>query len=132
MDSEPVLALLKEIVEQGKYRLASECTAKYQRIVSRLPADLLLHGQTLTFKDWEKESRTIATLHAYVDLCAEELALWNAGQIPEAVWKNWEQGICAGFQIPAVAQIWNNFFTRGPYEDLRGFLESKGLPKVRQ
>lgn len=109
--------------------MASQCTAKYQRIISQLPADLLLQGQTLKCDHWDEESRTIATLHAYLDLCAEELALWQAGQIPEPVWKNWEQGICAGFQIPAGTQIWNNFFKRGPYDDLRAFLESKGLPK---
>lgn len=131
MNDKAIEELLKQLIEQGKHRLAATCTAKYQQVVSRLPADLLLQGQTLTLKDWEKESRTIAMLHAYVDLCAEELALWKARQVPEVVWKNWEQGICAGFQIPAVAQIWTNFFKKGPYEDLRAFLKSKGLPKPR-
>lgn len=130
MNEDAVEVALSQVAETLKYLLASQCTAKYQRIVSQLPADLLLQGATLTFKDWENESRTIATLHAYVDLCAEEVALWKAGQIPEAVWKNWEQGICAGFQIPAVAKLWNNFFRRGPYDDLRAFLKSKDLANV--
>lgn len=122
---------LRQIVEQGKFRIAATCTAKYQEIVSQLPADILLQGQMLTYKDWEKESRTIARLHAYIDLCAEELALWRAGQIPEVIWKNWEQGICAGFQIPAVVQLWTNYFKKGSYENLRAFLKSKGLPKSK-
>lgn len=127
MNTESIEAHLQQLVEVSKYRLAAECTAKYQKIVTNLPPDILLKRRTIKTEDWEEQSRVIATLHAYVDLCAEELALWKAGQIPEGVWKSWEEGICAGFQIPGIVQVWE--ITRGPYDDLRAFLEGKGLPK---
>jgi hypothetical protein len=120
--------LLKQLVEVEKYRLTAECTAKYQQIVMRLPPGLLLQGDSLTKEEWGQGSTTVATLHAYVDLCAEELRLWRAGQIPAEIWQSWEEGICAGFRHPAVAALWENFFREGPYDELREFLKSKRLP----
>jgi hypothetical protein len=125
MSTETVETLLRELVEVERYRLAAECTGRYQQIVMRLDGDLLLQKKALDDKDWASE--TIATLHAYVDLCAEELRLWQARQIPEKVWRSWEEGICAGFRIPAVAQLWSNFFKDGPYDELRKYLQSQGL-----
>jgi len=110
-----------------KYILASQYTARYQNIVKDVPPGLLLQGDNLTQEEWKKGSSVVATLHAYVDLCAEELQVANAGQIPEGVWQNWKEGILAGFRIPAVQTLWKEFFQRGPYEELRKFLNANGL-----
>jgi hypothetical protein len=73
---------------------------------------------------WKGKESVASTIHAYIDLCAEELRVYKAGQIPDELWKNWEQGIQAGMRLPVIKTLFENFFTHGPYEELRKYLKA--------
>ncbi|MCG8406561.1 MAG: hypothetical protein MI923_15310 [Phycisphaerales bacterium] len=113
---------LKEIAQTLKYRLAAEYTARYQKIVMALPPKILYHKEPLSNKEWQ-DSQVTSVLHAYVDLCAEELRMHRSGQIPDDVWESWREGILAGFRLPAVRGLWEHYYQGGPYTDLRKFLD---------
>ena len=108
-----------------QYLLAARYTARYQDIVSRIPPDVLYQREKMSAKHWKSEPGLGSVIHAYIDLCAEELRLHRSKEIPDEVWQNWEQGIRAGMRLPAIAGMWEEFFKTGPYDELREFLSAE-------
>ena len=111
--------LLRSLLLTQQYQLAAQYTKRYQDIIIRVPA------QTLSGQPSSPDIEGV--LHAYVDLCAEELSLHESGQIPDPIWQNWKEGIIAGNRLPAVNVLWQHHFATGPYESLRKFLEKNGV-----
>ena len=107
-----------------QFLLAAQYTRRYQEIVTRIPPEVLYHSGQIKEEYWKGKESVASTIHAYIDLCAEELRIYRAGQIPEEVWKNWEEGIQAGMRLPAVQSLWKSFFKHGPYEELRQYLKN--------
>lgn len=103
------------------YLLCAEYTKRYQEILFKLPAAVFTRGAT---KDQGTKPFTEieGPLRAYIDLCAEELFVHDAGMIPENVWANWEAGIRAVFEIPAIKELWARVCDESRYGDLKTFL----------
>lgn len=105
------------------YLLCAEYTKRYQDILFRLPSAVFQRGTTIEqgssrFSDME------GPLRAYIDLCAEELFVHEAGVIPENVWVNWAAGIRAMFNVPAIKGLWAKVCDELRYVDLKRFLAS--------
>ena len=113
---------MDKIVRIQQYRLAAEYTARYQQIVMKLPPRLLFLEADVEFQDFLADDSVSSVIHAYIDLCAEQLQLYKCGVIPEEIWENWKEGILRGFRLPAVRSIWENYVDKGPFYQLANYL----------
>jgi hypothetical protein len=120
---------LRDILVHQRFHLAAQYTARYQQLLLSM-SRYIIDGDPTTkgsqgiqvTVDREKD---LGVIHAYIDLCAEELAVHE--QVPAIVWANWQQGILEGFKKPAIQAVWCDIQNQGMYDDLRNFLEANGI-----
>ena len=111
---------LRQISETLQYMLAAKYTERYQSIVRKLPKSVFEGDENVT-------EEVHALLHSYIDLCAEEVMLHKQGQVPDAIWNTWREGIIAGNTLPAVMAVWKSSITSVHYNELSGFLTKNNV-----
>ena len=115
--------------EQGQAeQMYIEYTRRYQDILKALPfgcfdPDGLTKDSTLT-------SEQRSTVHAYIDMCSEEVKLRLRGKIEAHVWKDWEDGIRLGVKSPLVQEIWLDAKWFQTYSVLSKFVD-EGIDSAR-
>lgn len=120
---------LRDILVHQRFHLAAQYTARYQQLLLSM-SRYIIDGDPTTkgSKGIEVKvdrDKDLGVIHAYIDLCAEELAVHE--QVPAIVWANWQQGIVQGFRKPAIQEIWRDLQNESMYDDLRDFLEANGI-----
>lgn len=107
------------------YMLCAEYTRRFQTILAQLPWQVVFsNARGDDIKNAGERERVGGLLHAYFDLCAEQLFLFEAGMIPAPVWAQWKLGMAGMFKLPAVGDAWSRVSEVVRYNDLKALLQS--------
>lgn len=82
-------------------------TERYRSIMSILPSEM--RGRVFDLPDvssFLECPKNRATLIDYLNMCAEEHALWTEGLISRRIWRIWEKEMKSALGSPLMRQFW--------------------------
>ena len=102
-----LLVTIGNFRKQLQLNFFAEYTKRYQEIVLNFPESI--NQADFNYKNLEKLERdkTLRYMRAYFDLCSEEYFLWQAKNIDEKTWTEWESGIKYAFSKKAFRDAWS-------------------------
>ncbi len=81
---------------------------KYERVVERVPLELLL-GANL---DVDGDREALRAFFDYFELCEEELYYRRVAKVSKSTWGEWWEGISLHFRRPAFRRAWDSLHDR--------------------
>jgi len=102
---------------------------EYRSLAMKIPVDVFL-GKKVSEDDFPRIREYI---YNYIDLCNEQVFLWEKGRIRTDTWREWAEGICSNLEKPIFLRVWSEIKEALPkeFKELRQMManECKQGPK---